>query len=342
MSALIEKRTDSTGNAELKKRIAPDILRIEEEMRSDLSSLSGQLDALLLEVLHYGLFNGGKRFRPLLAVLAARLSGKADEDVFRMAIAFEYLHVATLFHDDVIDGAETRRGKPAVCRAYGTAAAILAGDFLHARSMAIIGEMGGVEALKIFSRATSGMVDGEFLQLRNAANFNQAEQDYFAVVTGKTVLLIAATTEIGSLYGGGNDSNRQALRNYGTNLGCAFQIIDDLLDYLGDQKNTGKVVGNDLVEGKMTLPLILAMQRAGQKDRDFLTRILQRPDTRRKCFRDVVDMIDKYDGFTDSRSKAEELVKEAESELEIFQLSEQRKDRTVLEGLARYVLARNK
>jgi octaprenyl-diphosphate synthase len=342
MSTLTEKQYAAPEDIELKELIAPDIQSIEEAMQSDISSISSQLDGLLLEVLRYGLFNGGKRFRPLLAVLAARLSGKNGKDVFRLAIAFEYLHMATLFHDDVIDNADIRRGKPAVGRAYGTAAAILAGDFLHARSMALVGELGGVEALKIFCRATSGMVDGEFLQLRNAANFNQSEEDYFAVITGKTVLLIAATTEIGSLYGGGSNSVRQAFYNYGNNLGCAFQIVDDLLDYLGDQRNTGKSIGNDLAEGKMTLPLILAMKRAEQKERRLLCEILLDAGARKRCFSEVRDFIVRYDGFVDAREKAQELVQEAVSELEIFGLPEQRKDRAVLEGLARYVLARKK
>ncbi len=342
MNILTDEEAEAFDISDLQGLIGPDILNIEEVMRSDLASLSDCLDTSLLEVLRYGLFNGGKRLRPLLAVLAARLSGKADTGVFRLAIAFEYLHMATLFHDDVIDNAAIRRGLPAVSRAYGTAAAILAGDFLHARSMAIIGEFGGMEALKIFCRATSGMVDGEFLQLRNAANFNQSEKDYFAVINGKTVLLIAATTEIGSLVGGGGKKQRQALSKYGTNLGSAFQIIDDLLDYLGDKNKTGKPVGNDLAEGKMTLPLILAMKRAGKNERDRLLDILQDADARRGCFSEVSGLIERYNGFVDARRKAEELAGAAVSQLQIFHHPEQRKDRAVLAGLARYVLARRK
>lgn len=338
-----------TGNSpvvseinDILEMIGPDILRIEETMQADISSLSGGMDDLLLEVLNYGLFNGGKRFRPLLCVLASRLSGTTNENIFRLAIAFEYLHMATLFHDDVIDNAVTRRGKPTVSQTYGTAAAILSGDFLHARSMSIIGECGGREALKIFCRATSGMVDGEFLQLRNAANFNQSEQDYFAAVTGKTVLLIAATTEIGSLSGGGNKQARLALRKYGNNLGCAFQIIDDLLDYLGDQRNTGKSIGNDLAEGKMTLPLIMALKRAGKKEKKLLLDILQDTEARKRYFFEVIDFIREYNGFAEARKKAEALVLEAITQLGMFNLPEHKMARTVLEGLARYVLARKK
>jgi octaprenyl-diphosphate synthase len=333
-----EKR-DSNHLMEL---IKPDVVRVEAAMRFDIDSLTDQHDQLLMEVLRYGLFNGGKRFRPLLATVAARLCGETGPDIYRLAMAFEYLHMATLFHDDVIDNADTRRGRPAVNKAYGTVAAILAGDFLHARSMAIIGECGGIEALKIFCLATSGMVDGEFLQLRNTTNFNQSEEDYFTAITGKTALLIAATTEIGSLAAGGKSMERQALRRYGSNLGCAFQMIDDLLDYLGDPNTTGKPVGNDLAEGKMTLPLILAMNRAELQDRQHLLAILQNSDLRRKSLTEVTGIILKYNGFTDTKTKAEEMIREAISPLEIFSRSDQGRDRMILAGLAQYVLTRKK
>jgi octaprenyl-diphosphate synthase len=341
MIAFTENTSEVPDGKRLKEWIKPDILRIEGAMRIDLDSISDQLDDLLVEVLRYGLFNGGKRIRPLLAILAARLCGGTGPDIYRLAIAFEYLHMATLFHDDVIDNADTRRGRPAVNRAYGIVAAILAGDFLHARSMSIIGEFGGVEALKIFCRATGGMVQGEFLQLRNTTNFSQSEKDYFAAITGKTALLIAATTEIGSLYGGGKWQERQALRRYGNNLGCAFQIVDDLLDYLGDQNNTGKPVGNDLAEGKMTLPLILAMNRADRKDRQQLLEILQNAELRKTCSAEVSSYIARYDGFFDTKMKAEELIQDAIFQLEIFSDPDLGGDRMILKGLAQYVLTRN-
>jgi octaprenyl-diphosphate synthase len=342
MTNTIERKSATTDGNHLKELIQPDVLKIEVAMRADIDSLKDQLDNLLLEVLQYGLFNGGKRFRPLLAILAARLCGETGPDVYQLAVAFEYLHMATLFHDDVIDNADFRRGRPSVSRAYGMVAAILAGDFLHARSMAIIGEYGGVEALKIFCRATCGIVDGEFIQLRNATNYNQSEADYFTAITGKTALLIAATTEIGSLYGGGKQQERQALKRYGNHLGCAFQIIDDLLDYLGSQSTTGKTIGNDLAEGKMTMPLILAMKRAEGKDRDQLLEILQDSVSRRKSLADVVGLIEKYNGFADTKAKAEGLVQDALSQLEIFSHPDTTEDRIILEGLAQYVLTRKK
>lgn len=321
--------------------LKPDREAIEKALRHDINSLLGEMDGLLLEVLEYGLFGGGKRLRPLLAVIAARLCGPPQPEVFSLAIAFEYLHLATLFHDDIIDQADTRRGKPSVYRAYGLAPAILAGDFLHARSMAIIGNHGGSEALKIFSAATGGMVDGEFLQIRNARNFNQSEEDYFDAILGKTALLIAATTEIGALYGGAGQVEARALREYGRQLGCAFQIIDDLLDYTGDGRDTGKEVGNDLQEGKMTLPLIFTMESADPEERRRLLDILNVPQLRNQSLAEVSALIEKYHGFTRTRKMAEGCIEMALAQLDIFSPGK-KVEKEILAALGKYVLLRNK
>lgn len=321
--------------------IKPDIEKIEKTMRADVDSIAAGIDNLLLEILNYGLFGGGKRFRPLLAVIAARLCSARGNNIYDLSVAFEYLHLATLFHDDVIDQADTRRGKPSVCNAYGIVPAILAGDFLHARSMEIIGRYGGSKALDIFCGATSGMVDGEFLQLRNARNFSQSEKDYFHAIRGKTGLLIAATTEIGALYGNAEKSQQHALKEYGSNLGCAFQIVDDLLDYVGDENKIGKVVGNDLAEGKMTLPLILAMERADKKDKSRLLAILTDKEMRQNAFNEVSDLIEKYDGFMMTRKRAENCITEAIRQFDIFP-QEKTGEIQILIALAQYVLVRQK
>lgn len=322
--------------------IGPDLARIEQAMRADLATLATDTAALLAEVLHYGLFNGGKRIRPLLALLCCRLCGGRDADVVPLSIAFEYLHCATLFHDDVIDQALTRRGRPAVNVAFGETAAILAGDFLHARSMLLVGRGGGIRALEIFCGATTAMVDGEFLQLHNASNYNLAEGDYFAVIMGKTARLIGATCEIGALVGGADAQAQQALRNYGLHLGCAFQIVDDLLDYLGDETSTGKSVGNDFREGKMTLPLIIATARAEEKDRKRLLAMLASGRERKSGFAEACTLIGRYDGFVLARHKAEEVIGEALAQLRIFDQEEVQEERAVLQALASYVLNRNK
>ena len=322
--------------------IHKDALRIDTAMREDLAGLTLKVDGLLAEVLEYSLFNGGKRIRPLLVVIAARLCGREDAEIYRLARAFEYLHAATLLHDDVIDNADTRRGKPSVYRQYGLVAAILTGDFLHAKSMAIVGQIGGKEALALFSEAAAGMVDGEFIQLRNAGRYNLSEDDYIGAIMGKTALLIAAACEIGVLFAHGRERKRKAMRAYGVQLGCAFQMIDDLLDYQGETAKTGKPVGNDLVEGKMTLPLILALHRADAQDRGRLLAILGSEGARRQAFSEVYHLIDKYNGFSATRGKAEESVFIAVQQLEIFTEESAASDVTVLQGLAQYVLRREK
>lgn len=342
-----EQFAGTLDGAMLKAAIGPDVARIEQAMQTDLDSLTSETAALLGEVLRYGLFNGGKRIRPLLTVLCYRLcggssEGKSQEDIYRLAMAFEYLHCATLFHDDVIDQALTRRGRPAVNVAYGETAAILAGDFLHARSMLLVGRGGGVKALEIFCKATTAMVDGEFLQLHNASNYNLAEADYFAVIMGKTARLIGATCEIGALAAGADAAVQKALGNYGLHLGCAFQIIDDLLDYLGDEASTGKSVGNDFQEGKMTLPLILAIGRAEEQDRQRLLTMLASDQERKKGFAEAAALIARYDGFALARRKAEEMIVSALAQLRTFDQAAVRQEKAVLAALAAYVLNRNK
>ena len=322
------------------KKIQCEASKINLCIGDDLRQLKDTMEPLLCEVLEYGLLAGGKRVRPLLVVMAARLCGTNSEDVYRLAIAFEYLHAATLFHDDIIDNADMRRGRPTVASQYGTSAAILTGDFLHARSMFLVGDMVGSEGLASFCGATSGMVDGEFLQLRNAQEYNLSELDYYRAVMGKTGLLISSACEVGGIYAAGTVEQITALKMYGEKLGSAFQIIDDLLDYLGESGKTGKSVGNDLAEGKMTLPLILAMAAADATDKKRLEEILADEALREQSFTAVFAIIEKYDGFVKARKQAEQDVKDACMQLALF-TDDVQEEKAFLEGLAQYVLARN-
>ncbi|TKB23833.1 polyprenyl synthetase family protein [Desulfopila sp. IMCC35006] len=316
--------------------------KINASMRADLARLTPDMDELLIEVLNYGLFNGGKRIRPLLVVVASRLCGRKDEEAYQLGGAFEYLHAATLFHDDIIDQSVTRRGKLSVYQKFGTIAAILAGDFLHALAMATVGRFSGQAGLDVFCRATTGMVDGEFMQLRNTKRHNLSELDYYEAIMGKTGLLISAACEVGALFGGGDVRRVAALREYGVHLGCAYQIIDDLLDYQGDPAKTGKAVGNDLAEGKMTLPLILALNKASSADRTRIMQILGDDVDRSLCIEEVCTLIAKYNGFAAARKKAEDAVAGASAMLAVFTDKNVAFERDLLEGLARYVLTREK
>jgi len=316
--------------------------KIDHFMRTDLTRLTAEMDDLLVEVLNYGLFNGGKRIRPLLVVVASRLCGRNDDYAYGLGVAFEYLHAATLFHDDIIDQSATRRGKESVYRKFGTIAAILAGDFLHALAMATVGKYSGQAGLDVFCKATTGMVDGEFMQLRNTKRHNLSELDYYEAIMGKTGLLISAACEVGALFGGGDALRVKALREYGVNLGCAYQIIDDLLDYQGDPAKTGKAVGNDLTEGKMTLPLILAFNKASSIDQTRIMQILADDSGRASCIDEICTLIEKYNGFVAARKKAEDAVAGALAVLTVFTERTVAFQRNLLEGLARYVLTREK
>lgn len=316
--------------------------RVEEAMRSDLASALHGCDPLLVEVLEYGLFGGGKRIRPLLAVLSSSICGRQDADVYLLAAAFEYLHVATLIHDDVIDHARNRRGREAVGRKYGMAAAILAGDWLHARSMHLVGRLTGSEGLDIFCRATGAMVDGEFLQLRYVGDAGIGEQEYFAVIARKTGSLIASTCTIGALFAGGDLGQQQAMNRYGEKVGAAFQVVDDLLDYLGNQQQTGKKVGNDFIEGKVTLPVIAAMEQAGTEERRELKALFSGDRTRSGTCDRLYDLLERLGGFQRARQTAEELVREAVAALQVFASAEEEETYALLAAIAEYILVRNK
>lgn len=335
------KNEQSVEIAALQRYIGETVQAVEGAMREDLAEALQGNDPLLKEVIEYALFGGGKRIRPLLAILAARVCGNSDKTVYRLAAAFEYLHVATLVHDDVIDHALERRGRESVGRKYGMTAAILAGDWLHARSMFLVGRYGGKEGLAVFCRSTAGMVDGEFLQLRYAGKCTVTEKQYFDVIHRKTGLLIESTCEIGAIFAGAEERQRQALAEYGRKLGSAFQVIDDLLDYQGDSRNTGKAVGNDFVEGKMTLPLIRSLALAGEQEREKIVRLFAGARNR-DDIGTVRDFIEKYDGFRSAREKAVANVEEAVAALDIFTAGADPDCLSVLTSLARYVLSRDR
>ncbi len=310
---------------------------IDAAMEADLVAVQSPL---LHEVLCHALFQGGKRIRPLLVRYSASLIGEPPAHVNTLASVFEYLHAASLLHDDVIDHADLRRGKETANRLWGNEAVILAGDYLLARAMELVAAFGGAECQRLVSEAIRRMVEGEFLQMRVAETRNASEASYFAILQGKTAALIGAACEVGIVFAGGTRQQRRALRTYGTNLGLAFQIIDDLLDYHGDPNETGKAVGNDFQEGKMTLPLLMALANAGGADRARLEALLAAtPETRRAAFAEARRLLDASGAFANARAKAETLITEAIASLAIFPDTAARQ---VLTGLAGYVLTRTK
>ncbi len=310
---------------------------IDAAMQADLATVASPL---LREMIHHALFQGGKRIRPLLVRYSASLVAEPPAHCNTLASVFEYLHAASLLHDDVVDHADLRRGKATAHQLWGNAPVILAGDYLLARAMELVAAVGGVECQRLVSEAIRAMVEGEFLQMRVAETQDRSEASYFAILHGKTAALISAACEVGIVFAGGTAAQRQAMRTYGTNLGLAFQIIDDLLDYQGDSAETGKAVGNDFQEGKMTLPLLIALATTEGTDRARLLELLAgSTEIRRAAVQEAQHLLAASGALQQARAKAASLISEAIAALNLFPDSAARQ---VLRGLAGYVLTRTK
>ncbi len=319
--------------------VRDEIARLDRYMKKEFAAPGNDL---LAEVLDYALMSGGKRVRPLLVLLAARVCGRRrtdDPDLYRLALVFEYLHAASLLHDDVIDHADTRRGRRAANRVWSNTHVILAGDYLHTQAMRLAGTIGGADCLTVISDATAAMVASEFLQLQNAQSATLSEDDYFRVLEGKTAALIAAACRTGALFAGADPAEVEGLGLYGNNIGLTFQIADDLLDYLGDPTRTGKVVGNDFQEAKMTLPLIHALANGPAAIRAELTRLLALPPEERLVHApEARELIETAGGFAYARERAEALTREAVTAL--VPLTDGPEKET-LAALAAYILNRD-
>jgi octaprenyl-diphosphate synthase len=241
-----------------------DLDQVEEALREGAKSIA----PLIPEVGEHTFASGGKRFRPILVLLAARLCGYRGPRAIQIAAAAECLHTATLLHDDVIDGAETRRGRPSVNALWGHRIAILVGDFFYARASMILVEDGNQDILWSFANTIGEMSEGEVLQLQRSFDPEIPESVYLDIIGRKTARLLATATESGAILGGVTRAERRALHDYGWELGIAFQLVDDALDYLGEGDVLGKAPLTDLAEGKVTLPLSLALKRCTVGERD--------------------------------------------------------------------------
>jgi octaprenyl-diphosphate synthase len=221
---------------------------------------------------------GGKRLRPLLTVSAARLAGSDNDTCLKLAAAVEFIHTATLLHDDVVDGSQLRRGKVAAHLIWGAAQSVLVGDFLFARAFELMVETSSMKALEILARASRVIAEGEVLQLTRAHDLNLPQETYLEIIKAKTAELFAAAAEAGAVSAGASPERCKALRKFGQDLGLAFQLVDDALDYSGESETLGKNPGDDFREGKATLPLLLAMARTGSSEREFWIRTIDRRD----------------------------------------------------------------
>lgn len=217
-----------------------------------------------------------KRLRPLLTIAAARLAGARDDACLKLAAAVEFIHTATLLHDDVVDSSQLRRGRVAAHLIWGAPSSVLVGDFLFARAFELMVGAGSMPALEILARASRVIAEGEVLQLTRAHDLDLSQELYLDIIKAKTAELFAAAAESGAVSAGAPPERRRALRKYGQDLGLAFQLVDDALDYSGDSETLGKNPGDDFREGKATLPLLLVMARTGAKERDFWIRTVDR------------------------------------------------------------------
>jgi octaprenyl-diphosphate synthase len=233
-------------------------------------------DVLLIpEIAKHLINSGGKRLRPMLTLATADLCGYEGEGAVKLAAAVEFMHTATLLHDDVVDGSELRRGKLAARMLWGNEASVLVGDFLLGQAFKMMVEVGSLPALDVLSNAAAVIAEGEVMQLAAAKNTSTTEDEYLAVIRGKTAALFAAACEVGPIIAGRDRAAQAACRSYGMNLGIAFQLIDDALDYGGASAKLGKNVGDDFREGKITLPVVLSFRRGSEAERDFWKRTLE-------------------------------------------------------------------
>lgn len=229
---------------------------------------------MIPELAHHLIDSGGKRLRPMLAIAASKLCGYEGTGHVRTAAAIEFMHTATLLHDDVVDESGTRRGKKTARLIWGNQASVLVGDFLLGQAFRMLVDVGSLPVLRILSNAAAVIAEGEVMQLAAAKNTATTEDEYLAIINAKTAALFSAAAEVGAAIAKRPAEEQAALRSYGKNLGIAFQLVDDALDYSGDSARLGKSVGDDFREGKITLPLILSFRRGSASEREFWRRTI--------------------------------------------------------------------
>ncbi len=281
---------------------------------------------------------GGKRLRPMLTLAAAQLCGYGGPYHIHLAATVEFIHTATLLHDDVVDESEQRRGRPTANLLWDNKSSVLVGDYLFSRSFQLMTETGNLEVLRILSNASATIAEGEVLQLTAAQDLRTDESVYLQVVRGKTAALFSAATEVGGVIAGADPAHVQALFDYGDALGIAFQIVDDLLDYQGDTKATGKNVGDDFRERKLTLPVIKAVAKAADADeRAFWVRTIEKGKQGEGDLDHALALLDRHAALVETREDA--LAWTNKAKVAIASLPEH-PIRQMLVDLADYVVAR--
>lgn len=319
--------------------------RIVQAVEADLNAIETALQenlnphlSLVSDIASHLLFSGGKRLRPLLFLLSARLCGCRESRVTAISTLFEFLHAATLLHDDVVDGAAMRRGRQVAHSRWEASAVVLTGDFLLARSLSLAAMTGQPRVIDVIAGITEDMSQGEIEQMLNKGRTDLTRDEYMDVIRRKTAVLIQGACRTGAMVANASDAGIEALSDYGYHLGVAFQMADDLLDYTATADTLGKNPGADLREGKLTLPLILALERADEQDRKQIVSQIGSTDVSLESFTDLVDRLHHYNAIADTQEFAAGHVTRAKACLEMFEASPPRE---ILGLLADYSIARN-
>jgi octaprenyl-diphosphate synthase len=322
---------------DLKQKILAAVGNDLDDIEKALSdNLNPYLD-LVSEVAGHILFSGGKRLRPLLMVLSARMCGYNGNYEKTFSTALEYLHTATLLHDDLVDDAALRRGKPVAHANWGNSITVLVGDYLLARALSISAGTGRLRVIQILAELTENMSQGEVHQLMRKGDITLTEEEYLEVIRRKTAVLFEAACRVSAIIADAPQEKESALAEYGYNLGIAFQMADDLFDYTLQTSELGKEVGADLREGKLTLPVIYALKQAQSMDREKMIKIIQDKDFSTDDFATLIDLLENYGGLAYTKKAAAAYIDTAKAALSVFEPS-QTKD-TMLD-IANYALAR--
>ena len=268
-------------------------------------SMAGSSVEMIPEVANHLISSGGKRLRPMLTLAAASMFGYRGDGHVKLATSVEFMHTATLLHDDVVDESDMRRGKSTARIIWGNQASVLVGDFLLGQAFKMMVDVGSLDALDVLSRAAAVIAEGEVLQLSVAKNMETTEDDYLAVIRAKTAALFSAAAEVGPIIAGKGKAERDALRSYGANLGLAFQLVDDVLDYGGKAQDLGKNVGDDFREGKITLPVVLSYRRGSEADRAFWRAAIEQGNNDEAALSKALTLIARTNALNDTIARAE-------------------------------------
>ena len=329
------KKEIDNSYIELKNLVGNKLSNVTEQIKYKLASEIN----LIHKITTYHLKSGGKRIRPLLTLASAKLCGYKDgnRDI-NLAACVELIHSATLLHDDVIDNSSLRRGVETSNNIWGNQSSILLGDYLFSRCFEMMVEDGSQEILKLLSSTSSTIAQGEVLQLENKGEIDMLEETYFNIINSKTASLFAAATRVGACISDTNKKERDALESYGRNLGLAFQIADDALDYYSNKIIFGKEIGKDFFEGKVTLPVIFLYQKSNESEKIFLEKVFKKKNRSKLDYIETQKLLKKYNSIDSCFERAEHFVTISYNALNIFKPS---REKTILQNLTSYSLERN-